>query len=76
MNKKILLMALLGAASMPVMAEGQWKYSTGVDYSSGDYGGDPVDTNTTYVPFSASYSTATGSSRAVWPGWKWRVVAR
>ena len=57
MNKKILLMALLGAASMPVMAEGQWKYSTGVDYSSGDYGGDPVDTNTTYVPFSASYST-------------------
>lgn len=37
-------------------AEGQWKYTSGFDYSSGNYGGDPADTDITYVPFSMAYS--------------------
>ncbi len=34
--------------------EGQWKYSSGVDYSTGDYN-DSADTRILYIPFSASY---------------------
>ena len=50
-----LLLALLGAGS-GASAE-QWKYSTGFDYSSGDYGGDAVDTDILYLPFTAAYQS-------------------
>ena len=47
--------------------EGQLKLSTGVDYSSGDYG-DSVDTDMIYVPFSVSYKSGlwTGKVTAAW----------
>ena len=47
--------------------EGQLKLSTGVDYSSGDYG-DSIDTDIIYVPFSASYKSGlwTGKITAAW----------
>lgn len=50
------LMATVLAASS-VSAEGTWKYSSGFDYSRGDYGGDPVDTKISAVPFTVSYKT-------------------
>lgn len=47
--------------------EGQLKLSTGIDYSSGDYG-DAIDTDIIYVPFSASYKSGlwTGKVTAAW----------
>lgn len=60
MNKpgmRLILASLLVVFTTPaVMADGQWKYTTGVDYSTGDYGDDPVDTDITYLPFTASYT--------------------
>ena len=50
-----ILLALLFSTGY-AMAE-QWKYSTGIDYSSGDYGGDAVDTDILYIPFTASYQS-------------------
>lgn len=50
-----LVMASLLVSNISRASEEQWKYSTGVDFSSGDYGGDPVDTDITYIPFTVSY---------------------
>lgn len=56
------------AMSTSVCAEqGQWKYTTGFDYSSGDYGGDPVDTEITYLPFIAAYSAGQWEFKATVP---------
>ncbi|MBL4820731.1 MAG: transporter [Gammaproteobacteria bacterium] len=46
---------------------GQWRFSTGSDFSSGDYGGDPVDTEITYVPFTTSYQTDLWTFQATIP---------
>ena len=45
----------------------QWTYSTGFDYSSGDYGDDPVDTDITYIPLSTSYRTGNWKLKATLP---------
>lgn len=50
------LMATVLAASA-ASAEGTWQYSSGFDYSRGDYGGDPVETKISAIPFTASYKT-------------------
>lgn len=47
--------------------QGQWKYSTGLDFSSGDYGGDPVDTDITYIPFTAAYQQDQWTFKATLP---------
>lgn len=51
----LFLTLTLGYAS--VANAGEWRYSSGFDYSKGDYGGDPVDTTISYMPFSARYTT-------------------
>jgi hypothetical protein len=47
--------------------DGQWEFSTGSDISSGDYGGDPVDTEITFVPFTASYKSGLWNLQATVP---------
>jgi hypothetical protein len=57
--KRSLLMAALPATAMfasPALAEDYIQISTGVDYSSGDYG-DTVDTDFLAVPISIKYQT-------------------
>jgi hypothetical protein len=49
-----LALTLFVAGGVASAEEGQWKASTGFDYSSGDYGEDS-DTKMTYVPVSISY---------------------
>jgi len=46
---------------------GQWEFSTGSDFSSGDYGGDPVDTEITYIPFTTSYQSGLWTFQAAVP---------
>lgn len=66
--KQLSLTLLLTACFSPAMAEeGQWAFSTGIDYSSGDYGGDPVDTDITFVPFTTSYKTGQWKFKATIP---------
>ncbi|MBC8205982.1 MAG: hypothetical protein ISR85_00145 [Kiritimatiellales bacterium] len=60
-----LLSALL--CDFALAEEGQWKFSTGVDYSSGDYT-DASDTTMLYVPFSASYKRGNWSGK-ISTGW-------
>lgn len=58
---------VFGAASMLATAEdGSWKFSTGLDYSSGKYGGDK-DTDITYMPFSGSYQTGAWTAKVTVP---------
>jgi len=69
---KVLFLSFAAAASLAVShtsiaEEGQWKYSTGVDYSTGDYGGDPVDTDIVYVPFTTAYSSGLWEFKATIP---------
>ena len=51
---------MFAVVSIPVLAQagalegGTWRFSTGFDYSSGDYG-ESVDTDITYLPFTARY---------------------
>ncbi len=68
-NLKLLpLMLLLSAtATLAASEDGKWKYSTGIDYSSGDYGGDPVDTDITYLPFTASWKSSQWTLKATVP---------
>ena len=69
--KKSLILSLAVAVSafshQSVAQEGQWKYSTGVDISTGDYGGDPVDTDITYIPFTVSYQQGRWEFKATVP---------
>lgn len=67
--KTLLLTAFLLSigSNIAVAEDNQWKFSTGVDYSSGDYGGDPIDTDITNVPFSASYKTGRWKFKATVP---------
>lgn len=66
---KQLSLALLLATSSAIVAadEGQWAFSTGIDYSSGDYGGDPIDTDITFIPFTTSYKTGQWKFKATIP---------
>ncbi len=51
-----------------VMAQNsRWEFSTGSDFSSGDYGGDPVDTEITFVPFTTTYQSGSWTLRATVP---------
>ncbi|HVY86050.1 MAG TPA: hypothetical protein VG943_13015 [Caulobacterales bacterium] len=54
-SHSLMLAAALAAFAAPAHAEG-WSFSTGADYTSGDYG-EAVDTNIWIVPFTAGYST-------------------
>jgi len=52
----------------PVSAqESGWRFSTGTDFSSGDYGGDTADTEITFVPFVASFRTGLWTWQATVP---------
>ncbi|MES1202013.1 MAG: hypothetical protein ABUS57_11265 [Pseudomonadota bacterium] len=51
--KSLLVGAAMAAASAPAQAEG-WSFSTGADYTSGDYG-EGQDTNIWIVPFGARF---------------------
>ena len=61
----LLLSALISNTSFA--EEGQWKFSTGVDYSSGDYS-DTSETTMLYVPFSAGYKKGNWSGK-ISTGW-------
>ncbi len=67
-HKLVRTTALAAAIALPsnsaLAAEGRWKYSLGSDFSSGDYGGDPVDTDITFLPFSVSYATGKWNYKA------------
>lgn len=61
--------AIVTSAALFFLASAQaedraWKYTAGTDYSSGDYGGDPVDTDILFLPVSASYSTGQWTYKA------------
>ena len=47
--------------------EGQWKYSSGFDYSSGDYN-ESTDTTMLYIPFGASYTLDSWTGK-ITTGW-------
>jgi hypothetical protein len=47
--------------------DGQWGFSTGSDFSSGDYGGDLVDTDIIFVPFTTSYKSGLWNLQATVP---------
>jgi len=69
-NKSLMLGLVVFVSTfshLAVAKEGQWKYSTGVDFSSGDYDGDPVDTEITYVPFTVSYKQGRWELKATVP---------
>lgn len=67
-HKQLGLALLLAAFSATASAdEGQWAFSTGIDYSNGDYGGDPVDTDITFIPFTTSYQTGQWKFKATIP---------
>jgi hypothetical protein len=55
-REKLLVSMLLLLPAEIIFAAGQFSLGTGVDYSSGDYGGD-VDTDILYVPLTAKYDT-------------------
>lgn len=58
------LLCLSAIAVLPVHAEeGQWRLSSGLDTSTGDYG-DTQDTEIAYVPFSAAYYSGNWKSKA------------
>ena len=61
----VLLSVLCSAVSWA--EEPYWKYSTGIDYSTGDYGGDPADTDILYIPFTTSYTTGQWRFKATIP---------
>lgn len=70
MYNRILRISVLAALLFSVAvsaADGNWKYTTGIDFSSGDYGGDPVDTEITYLPFVAAYTTGQWQFKATVP---------
>lgn len=46
--------------------EGHWKFSTGFDYSSGNYGADE-DTDITYIPLSGSYKVGSWTAKVTVP---------
>lgn len=48
-----------------VFADG-WKFSSGIDYSSGDYGADK-DTDILYIPFSGSYKSGPWTGKVTVP---------
>jgi len=70
-NNRILALcagiALALACTVAEAEQGQWKYTMGIDYSSGDYGGDPVDTKITYMPFITSYRSGSWTLKATVP---------
>ena len=61
----VLLASLLTSENST--AQGQWQHTLGVDYSTGDYGGDPVDTDILYVPYSLEYETERWEVKATIP---------
>jgi hypothetical protein len=60
----LLLLFLLFPFRSASVEEGQWKYSTGFDYSSGDYN-DSEKTEMLYVPFTVSYARE---------AWTWKLA--
>lgn len=67
-HKQLGLALLLAVSSANVIAdEGQWAFSTGIDFSNGDYGGDPIDTDITFIPFTTSYQTGQWKLKATIP---------
>jgi len=50
-----------------ISQENGWRFSTGTDFSSGDYGGDTSDTDITYVPVVASYRSGLWNWQATVP---------
>lgn len=67
-SHRVSLALLISLCSVNVYADdGEWAFSTGFDYSSGDYGGDPVDTDITFIPFTTSYKTGRWKFKATIP---------
>lgn len=64
----VLTAAIIATAPISVFAKepGNWKFSSGLDYSSGKYGGDE-DTDITYIPFSGSYQTGAWTAKVTVP---------
>jgi hypothetical protein len=60
------LAAVLITACPATWAADEWKFGTGYNYSSGDYG-DTVDTEITSIPFSLTYETGPWSVKVTVP---------
>jgi len=72
MTQKIpLVLAATALLYVPVVHsedenKGTWKVSTGIDYSSGDYG-DSEDTEILYIPFNIAYATGPWTAKVTIP---------
>ena len=62
----IFLAAVLVCSAIPA-EEGQWKFITGLDYSTGDYN-DSSDTEMIYTPFGVGYKSGSWSGK-ITTGW-------
>lgn len=61
MSRKVVSRAILATAVLSAgnaLAESEWKYTLGTDYSTGDYG-DAADTEIVSTPFTVSYKPST-----------------
>jgi hypothetical protein len=65
-NKTIAALFFATTLTSAGAAADGWKFSTGLDFSSGDYGQDK-DTDITYLPFSASYNTGPWTAKLTVP---------
>lgn len=74
MQNKFIKKACLPAAAVALMAQpalaeeeqGQWSFTSGIDYSTGDYG-DEGDTDILFVPFSLGYSQGPWAAKVTVP---------
>ena len=72
MLKRQKLVLSLGFAALLISSSSmaqtsRWRFTTGSDFNSGDYGSDPVATEITYVPFTTSYRSGLWTLKATVP---------
>jgi hypothetical protein len=67
MSRTALALLATAALTLPAhAADGRWTFSTGTDYTAGDYG-EAEDTTIVIVPFTAAYKTDRWSARVTVP---------
>ncbi|MYM63028.1 transporter [Pseudomaricurvus sp. HS19] len=59
----IVTLLLLASATAAAADERPWKYTAGIDYSTGDYG-DPADTDIFFLPVSVAYTDGNWTYKA------------
>lgn len=66
MSRIALALLVTAALTLPAHADARWTFSTGADYTTGDYG-DAEDTTIVIVPFTAVYKSDRWSARVTVP---------